>query len=263
MGDWPINFRKTNVIYFQSYVNFSFRKKRVIQVPYNIDSLKYLQSINYSKIPNQSFVGYVPKLGPRRVLKGVASMPFSLFKSNGYFVRKLMIKKLRNVPKIELIIRNKFGAAKAGYTHDMLMNNRKAFLNSIEKSQIVWAPRGDANQSMRLYEAMSAGRIVLVPNSNMNFPFRLCSRHSIFLRQIPWRISWKDASQDHWDKIDSNEWIKLSDEMKSIFAVNLNYQAFIETVLQDFFLKYKQAEIANFCTSTIDCCQNNISEVQM
>jgi hypothetical protein len=145
----------------------------------------------------------------------------------------------------------------------MLMNNRKEFLNSIENSQIVWAPRGDANQSMRLYEAMSAGRIVLVPNSNMNFPFRLCSRHSIFLRQIPWRISWKDASQDHWDKIDSNEWIKLSDEMKSIFAVNLNYQAFIETVLQDFFLKYKQAEIANFCTSTIDCCQNNISEVQM
>ena len=149
MGDWPINLRKTNVIYLQSYVNFSFRKKRVIQVPYNIDNLMYLTSINYSKIPNQSFVGYVPKLGPRRVLKGLASMPFSPLKSNGYFVRRFAIKKLRNVPQTELIIRNKYGAAKAGYTHDILMINRKEFLNSIEQSQIVWAPRGDANQSKR------------------------------------------------------------------------------------------------------------------
>ena len=263
MGDWPINFRKTNMIYLQSYVNFSFRKKRVVQVPYNIYSLKYLKSINYSKIPNQSFVGYVPKLGPRRFLKGLSSMPFSLFKSNGYFVRKLMIKKLRNIPKRELIVRTKFGAAKAGYTHDILMNNRKEFLNSIEKSHIVWAPRGDANQSMRLYEAMSAGRIVLVPNSNMTFPFKLCSRHSIFLVQISWGISWKEASQDHWDKIDSKEWTKLSDEMKSIFAVFLNYKASIETVLQDFLLKFTPIKIANSCTSEIDCCQINVFEVQM
>ena len=116
---------------------------------------------------------------------------------------------------------------------------------------------------MRLYEAMSAGRIVLVPNSNMDFPFSLCSRHSIFLVQISWRISWKDASQDHWDKIDSKEWTKLSDEMKSIFALSLNYKASIETVLQDFLLKFKPVKIANFCTSEIDCCQINVSEVQM
>jgi hypothetical protein len=88
---------------------------------------------------------------------------------------------IKNTEK-KLIIRNKFGAAKAGYTHDELIKNRKEFLNSIQESHIVWAPRGDANQSMRLYEALSAGRVVLVPNSKMTFPFNLCSKHSVFYR---------------------------------------------------------------------------------
>ena len=233
LGDWPLNLGHKNLIYFQTYINFNVRKRKIIQVPYNIELFGGLKNLPFGDPAKYSFIGFIPRFGPRRVLKGLKTMPFSPIKSNSFFVRNLMINKIRRLDNTQIIKRAKFGAAK-GFSNKELSENRRQYVDSIEKHEFIWCPRGDANQSMRFYETLSAGRIALVPNSNMGYPFYLCDRHRIFIVEVKWFTNWRDFLELYTQKLDLNDWQNLVREMRKIYESILHYPRFMESVLREF-----------------------------
>ena len=54
-----------------------------------------------------------------------------------------------------------------------LGGNRSEYVNAINESDFVSCPRGDANQSARFYESLSAGRIPVLPDTSVISPYAL------------------------------------------------------------------------------------------
>jgi hypothetical protein len=233
LGDWPIYIGRRNLIYFQAYVELNLRNKRIIQVPYNTELFRGLKNITVENFSKSSFVGFVPKFGLRRTLNGFKTMPYSPIKSNSFFVRHLMIFKLKRLNNTQIIKRAKFGAAK-GFNNKQLVENRKEYINSIAENQFIWCPRGDANQSKRFYEALSAGRVALVPDSNMKYPYYLCNRHKIFVLEVKWYANWGNLLENYSRKFEVNDWQNLEQEMQNIYKFILHYPRFMENVLKEF-----------------------------
>lgn len=234
-GDYPIFVGTKNIIYLQTHFTARLRKTNVIQIPYNAELLSDVDVIAYSSKPKSSFMGFIPRPTPRRILSGFRSMPFQPLKSNGSFIRNAMLIKLRKVSNVNVITRDKFGRAK-GYSEEVLANNRAEYIKSINESHAVWAPRGDANQSVRLYEALSAGRLVIIPNSNMKIPFLFCKRHDFFVTTFYWRKNWNQELQNYWNIIEQEDWEVLSKEMMNIYFDIFHYPKFMEFLFNDFLL---------------------------
>ena len=244
IGDYPTFVGSKNIIYLQTHFTSRIRKINVIQFPYNAEILSDVGVIAYSSKPKSSFVGFIPRPTPRRILFGFRSMPFQPFKSNGSFIRKAMLIKLRKVSNVNVITRNKFGRAK-GYSEEILVKNRAEYITSINESHAVWAPRGDANQSVRLYEALSAGRLVIIPNSNMKIPFLFCKRHDFFVTTFYWRKNWNQELQNYWNTVGQEDWEVLSKEMMNIYFDIFHYPKFMEFLFNDFLLSPRRDGATN------------------
>ena len=234
-GDYPIFVGTKNIIYLQTHSTARLRKTNVIQIPYNAATLSNLEVEPYNSEPRSSFVGFIPRPTPRRVLYGFKSMPLDPFKSNGSFIRKFMLIKLKKVSNVSVTTRDKFGRAK-GYSEEILAKNRVEFIKSIKESHAVWAPRGDANQSVRFYEGLSAGRLCLIPNSNMKIPFSFCQRHKFFVAEYSWKNNWGTQLQDYWNNLEKEDWENLSKEIIKIYSDIFHYPRFVEVLFEDFLL---------------------------
>ena len=233
IGDYPTFVGSKNIVYLQTHFTSRIRKTNVIQIPYNAELVSDVVVNTYSSEPRSSFVGFVPRLTPRRILFGFRSMPFRPFKSNGGFIRKAMLIKLKKVSNVSVITRSKFGRAK-GFSEEILAKNRSEYIQSINESHAVWAPRGDANQSVRLYEALSAGKLVIIPNSNMKIPFLFCSRHNFFVTVFYWSKNWDQQLQSYWKAVGEEDWHVLSKEMINVYFDIFHYPKFVEILFSDF-----------------------------
>ena len=243
-GDYPIFVGSRNIIYLQNHFTSRIRKTKIIQIPYNAEPLSNLEVFAYDKEPHSSFVGFIPRPTPRRILNGLKSMPLHPFRSNGSFIRNTMLIKLRKVSNVNIVTRDKFGGAK-GFSEEILKKNRVEFINSIKESHAVWAPRGDANYSIRFYEALSAGRLVLIPNSNMKIPFSFCKRHEFFVAEFLWVSNWEKQLREHWDNCKKEDWEMLSREMIKIYLNIFHYPRFVEVLFKDFLLSPRRDGVQN------------------
>ena len=244
IGDYPIFVGTKNIIYLQTHFTARIRKTKIIQIPYNAQTLSNLDSLAHNVEPQSSFVGFIPRPTPRRILYGLKSMPLHPFKSNGSFIRKMMLIKLRKVSNINIITRNKFGRAK-GFSEEILVKNREEFIKSIKESHVVWAPRGDANQSLRFYEALSAGKLVVIPESNMKVPFSFCKRHEFFVTNFNWTRNWGEQLRVYWKNCEKGDWEILSKEMIKIYLNIFHYPRFMEFLFKDFLLSPDMDEVGN------------------
>jgi hypothetical protein len=243
-GDYPIFVGTKNITYLQTHFTSRIRKTNIIQIPYNAATLSNLEVAPYNSVPRSSFVGFIPRPTPRRVLYGFKSMPLDPFKSNGSFIRKSMLIKLKKVSNVIVITRDKFGRAK-GYSEEILAKNRVEFIKSIKESHAVWAPRGDANQSVRFYEGLSAGRLCLIPNSNMKIPFSFCKRHKFFVAEFPWANNWGKQLTAYWNNLEKEDWENLSREIIKIYSDIFHYPRFVEVLFEDFLLSPRRVGVQN------------------
>ncbi len=62
---------------------------------------------------------------------------------------------------------------------------RKEYIESLVQGQYVYAPRGDGNFSVRFFEALSLGRIPVVPDTGILFPLEEGIEYSNFVIKIP------------------------------------------------------------------------------
>ena len=168
-GDFPKQPKITNGIALRVAISPGESRVGKIVVPYNVESLAFLPYKKLSNKPTVSFVGYMPKISLGRFKQTLLQSPFHPIQGNGAIIRRLSNRTLMQADiSYRAVARDAYGALDA--SHVNLKRNRSEYLDSINESDLVACPRGDANQSARFYETISAGRIPLIPDTSIVLP---------------------------------------------------------------------------------------------
>jgi hypothetical protein len=230
-GDFPKNTRFQMGIALRVAVAPGEQRSNKILVPYNVESLDFLPYNNYTDKPRLSFVGYLPKLSMGRLYRSILHTPSHPLQGNGAYVRKRTIRKIKKLEfETYILERDTYGASRK--TARNLDVSRNEYLDSISDSDFVLSPRGDANQSARFYEALSCGRLPIVPNSRMQFPVLNQDFPDILLPLL----NLKFGSTSQTSKVISNVWERLEGdatykktqmEIREFFKDTLDFNLFM------------------------------------
>lgn len=230
-GDFPKKPKILNGLALRVAINPGESTKRKIVVPYNVLSLHDLPIRPYKVRPQTSFVGYVPKVTIGRIIKNLQQSPHHPITGNGALVRRITLRNLEaSELDINIVARDTYGANKK--TDSNLINTRKEYIQNMIESDFILAPRGDANQSARLYETLSAGRIPILPSTKQVLPKPLSQIQSELTVPLNFyllsRKSFENILLTFWDEIGTNnEYTKIQLMIKSYFDDNLEFNGFM------------------------------------
>ena len=226
-SDFPRNVTLPNAYSLQNAVTFRPRYTNVIVIPYNISPLPFFGLRNKSQIPIISFVGFVPRISPGRILSTWRQMPSRPLKANPIVIREMGIRAIsKSVFEHHIIIRDQYGGARS--TNPNYKVQREEFEESIRLSDFVFCPRGDGNSSRRFFEAISAGRIPIVPNSDIVLPSRIALIENLVY--LPVRTLSSDLNekiQTYWNEVSAKEYLEAQQQNLKLFAEQLNYSRFL------------------------------------
>ena len=241
-GDFPKNPRIANSIALRVAVNPGESLRNKVVVPYNIESLEGLPYRAYAERPTVSFMGFIPKISPGRIYRTLKYSPCHPISGNGAAVRKITRSRIyQSNLDYEFISRSSYGAS-FKLTHDLDVKRRE-YLQQISSSDFIIAPRGDANQSTRFYESLSAGRIPLVPNTSFSLPKSLDTLSPIEYPFVGFSLlkgSIHKPIESYWLNFSTgSEYIKSQVATREFFAKNLAFNTFMKRLfslqIRDFF----------------------------
>ena len=113
-----------------------------------------------------------------------------------------------------------------------LGGNRSEYVNAINESDFVACPRGDANQSARFYESLSAARIPVLPDTSVIFPHalgRLTPNHLITFPPCSVRIN-ALISNYYEATTNQTDYDRLQDELRRYILENFRFETFIRGI---------------------------------
>lgn len=247
-SDFPIKPKLKNSIALRVSLHPAERDVNLIVTPYNIDFSREIKLRKLDKYPVVNFVGYMPSLlSPKRFLKSLIQSPLHPIQGNGAFVRKLAIEKcIKELPHFNYKLRDKYFTSEINRL--TRSENRSEYISLMRSSDIILAPRGDSNQSLRFYEALSEGKSLLIPDSTMTFPYNLIKstifkKHCLFFKIF--RSNLDSLVKDYWQSFDSQKLYENSQrQIRSFFIKELEFTAFMSKILNMNIYTFKQ--IANF-----------------
>lgn len=236
MGDFPRKQIPGNFIFIQTTheVGRSIDNSRTIIVPLNVRAISTKNRIHRNGNPVVSFVGQIPELSIGRWLRSILPippMPLELnipapIRRNSALIRKFGAKKLME-NEGGITINRKFHG---GSTHHVLDTdwNRALYENVMQNSDFIFSPRGDANNSFRLYEAISAGRIPVVPATSIYLP----SLKDIDLADLILVTNCLSGNlwsrvEEYWNQLDVNTFEDIQNYLRHIFKFHLSYQRYL------------------------------------
>lgn len=200
---------------------------RQIVIPYNIKTPKQRLYREYRTLPTISFVGYVPHFISGNWIEQIRrEFPHGIY-NNPSAIRRIG---LRNIKKSKLpnllLTRDHYGGAKS-LIND-LVRFREEYVSSILDSDIVFCPRGSGNSSQRFYEALSMGRIPLIPSSGTVLPFvegldyqDITIHTSLFSHSVLTDVIC------FWEEMNQISYRLLQDRIREIYRMRLKYTSYI------------------------------------
>jgi hypothetical protein len=111
-------------------------------------------------------------------------------------------------------------------------SHRREFVTSMAESDFVFAPRGDANGSQRFFEALSCGRIPVVPKTNIFLPKFLKHSellHFLEIKTLSSNLQFKLGS--FWTTLDSSLYTQIQVENRKVFRNSLNFSTYMLSLL--------------------------------
>jgi hypothetical protein len=239
-GDFPKNPAISNSIALRVALNPGENTNNKLVIPYNVESLDFLPIREYQASPNISFVGYIPRVSKGRILRAAIDTPFHPIKGNGAITRRLAIRDLRKSGLTQkVILRDFYGVDRS--EHEDLLESRQEYLNVMSDSDYILSPRGDANQSARFYETLSAGRIPILPDTEICLP-------KLVTRSVESSSSFRSSFKvyplmkpQELRAILMHDWINLSTsfiykrrqiEVREFFEKNLNFNTYLKSLFE-------------------------------
>ena len=240
LGDFPRRQLKGNFIFIQTghEVGRNLDTSRTVIIPYNVRAIDSKNRVWRNSSPVLSFVGQVPKITAGRVLRSlfpIPPMPLELrkpspFQRNSALIRKVGAKKILS-KESGFATTRKYHGGSAIHVPD-INGNRSIFESVMQNSDFVFSPRGDQNNSFRLYESISAGRIPVVPASSVYLP-DINSREIVDIIRITDCLSrnlW-NCVEDYWNNLDVDFYIDVQNHLRKTFQLELSYYKYLPKLL--------------------------------
>ena len=224
-----------NAIYLRTFLNPGEHSRDTVIIPYEINPLINARSFNPKF--NISFMGYFPKVFSSRIFYALKNSFRYPVQGNGAIIRKLMARKLRetNLPHT-LVVRHSFGGWKRDKSENAL-KRRWEFLNSVSESRYVICPRGDGNQSLRFYEALSAGRVPILIDTKIKLPLEDQLDYNKFIITVKINDStmiWRKKILNFESLYNETTFKLLSKEISEFYDQNLSMYNFYRNLFIDF-----------------------------
>jgi len=232
-SDSPVRIDIDNLYLLQTTIPAGTQSSRIIVIPCNIKSIwNGTLRKKTGRLPVISFAGFVPKLSIAHSVKTLIQNVKHPIKSNTPLVRKLGLKQIKNnFPSCRILERNHYGGAESLLINPLKF--RAEFEESVRLSDLVFCPRGYGNNSQRFYEALSAGRIPLLPDTLTVFPKP--NPQSINPSSVI--VGCSALSQDlvlkvtnFWDGISNSEYVEFQRQNHIAFRENYDYGLFIKSL---------------------------------
>lgn len=241
-GDFPKKINLKNAIILRVGIEPNEQVSNTIVLPYNIKPISNLSFRDYAEKPKVSFVGQVPKISIGRTIKSIKKSPLHPIKTNAAFVRRLALSKVKkSILSHEIVIRDSYGGLEEIVTNPQI--KREEYIKSILESDLVLCPRGDSNGSLRFYETLSAGRVPLIPKTQIILPiikdFNLAN-YIIFFDSITGNLTAEVLN--FWKELDPIKYLELQRDLGMIFSQHLKFDIFLQNLLNfdvENFVKFK------------------------
>jgi hypothetical protein len=230
-SDFPVKIKLKNATFLRVGIEPGEKVLNSIVVPYNINPLSYLPFRDYQINPKLSFIGLVPKFSAGRTIKSLIKAPLHPGLSNPAIVRRLAIRQVKNSSfEQEIVERNKYGGLAKLVPNPQ--KNREQYVSSIKESDLILCPRGDSNGSLRFYETLSAGRIPLIPNTKIIFPYSenfnlkdLILRFSLFNSKIDPEIT------EFWKNLNLIKYQTIQEDLRMLYNTQYKFDIFLKNLL--------------------------------
>ncbi|MDZ4284814.1 MAG: exostosin family protein [Patescibacteria group bacterium] len=155
-----------------------------------------------------------------------------VFKKGLYWRRKAM-RVLARDRRIEtrFIVRKTFSANAKTISLDPIVARRE-YIENMRESDLVLAPKGDGNFSVRFYEALSMGRIPIVIDTDMVFPLEDLIRYDDFILRVPYTDIdlLADIVVDFYATVSEEKFIAMQKAARAAYERYLRYDAFFNTL---------------------------------
>ena len=224
-GDYPRNIKIENAYSIQNTITRT--KTNVILAPYNVLTLGLKNIREHTQNPTISFVGFVPNLLSRRLLKNPARTLSHPLKNSSAIVRKFGLYNLEKYfSNSKIIRRSHYGGSSR--LIESPKSFREVFIDSIHNVDLVFAPRGDANGSQRFFETLSAGRIPIVPETGMRMPLDITSQAQLtFLSCSTLSFDIYHVVMSWWSRLSNSEFKDIQVKNFQLYSDKLDYRNFI------------------------------------
>jgi hypothetical protein len=239
-GDFPAKQVPGNFYYLQysSEVGVRIDLKRTIIIPANIRPVPSSVRSFKRGFPEIGFVGQIPSLSLGRLLRSVVPIPplpmqFMIphpIKRNSALIRALGAREIINANGTVLSRRNHGGSFNGEASVDF---DRSIYEAVLSHCDFFFCPRGDANASLRLYETISAGRIPIVPRTDVLFPYAgNFNLKKLFLVVRPSSIGLSSSISSFWDSLSTSDYQYIQFQLKLLFEKVLRFDVFLENLFK-------------------------------
>jgi hypothetical protein len=181
----------------------------------------------HTQNPTISFVGFVPNLFSRRLLKNPARTLSHPLKNSSAIVRKFGLYNLEKCfSNSDITKRSHYGGSSR--LIESPISFRKVFIDSIHNVDLVFAPRGDANGSQRFFETLSAGRIPIVPDTGIQIPCENTTQPELtYLTCSTLSFDIHDVVMTWWSKLNNSKFKETQLRNFQFYSDKLDYRKFI------------------------------------
>lgn len=221
------------------------RENEVIMPPFCEDLgtlYGFVPRKKHDGVPVVSFCGWAGFSNAKAYVKYLLKLLLSggVYRQGMYFRRK-SIAALKKSSRVEtsFVLRNSFSGSSRTIGLDP-QQARAEYVKNMADSDFVLAPKGDANYSVRFFEALSMGRIPVLIDTDVCLPFE----NKIDYSKCVLRVSWKDLSKlpdiiaDFYAKVTAEEWLAMQNEARRVFVEYLRYDAFWNKLLDETLLRH-------------------------
>ncbi len=204
--------------------------------------------------PTISFCGWAGFTTPTRYMKYLVRNMFvelqkilffdstrEVFKRGLYFRRKAM-RFLEGSDKIttNFIVRRTFsGHAK---TIELSPEDaRKEYVENMRNSDFVLAPKGDANYSVRFFEALSLGRIPILIDTECCLPLEDVIDYSRCIIRVSYRDIAKlsEIIAEFYNTISNEDFLEMQKEARRVYETYLRYDSFFNFIFPRIIKEYQ------------------------
>lgn len=169
-------------------------------------------------------------------VKALLGHPYARAHKKGLWFRRKAMRALEEVKEIEtrFIVRMSFSGNRKTIALDPEAA-RKEYLDNMEESHFMLAPKGEGNFSVRFLEAMALGCIPVLIDTECCLPFEDIIPYDELIVRVPWQETARAAEYvlNRWGKLTSEEYHRLQDQLRSTFRTHLRYDAFFNRLFSE------------------------------